>query len=35
MSLNIDQFAEAFCCYEFAVSYPHMTAEIKWNIPSH
>ena len=32
MSLNIDQIAEAFCSYRFAVTYPYMADEIKWNI---
>ena len=32
MSLNIDQIAEAFCNYRFAVTYPYMADEIKWSI---
>ena len=32
MSLNIDQIAEAFCNYRFAVTYPYMADEIKWNM---
>ena len=32
MSLNIDQIAEAFCSYRFAVTYPYMADEIKWSI---
>ena len=32
MSLDIDQIAEAFCSYRFAVTYPYMADEIKWNI---
>ena len=32
MSLNMDQIAEAFCRHRFAVTYPHMADEIKWNI---
>ena len=32
MSLNMDQIAEAFCSYRFAVTYPYMADEIKWNI---
>jgi SnoaL-like domain len=32
MSLNIDQIAEAFCGHKFAVTYPYMADEIKWNI---
>ena len=32
MSLNIDQIAEAFCSYRFAVTYPYMADEIKWGI---
>ena len=32
MSLDISQIAEAFCSYRFAVTYPNMADEIKWNI---
>ena len=32
MSLDIYQIAEAFCSYRFAVTYPYMADEIKWNI---
>ena len=32
MSLNIDQIAEAFCSYRFAMTYPYMADEIKWSI---
>ena len=32
MSLDIHQIAEAFCSYRFAVAYPYMADEIKWNI---
>jgi hypothetical protein len=32
MSLDMDQIAEAFCSYRFAVTYPYMADEIKWNI---
>ena len=32
MNLNIYQIAEAFCSYRFAVTYPYMADEIKWNI---
>jgi hypothetical protein len=32
MSLDRDQITEAFCSYRFAVTYPYMAAEIKWNI---
>ena len=32
MSLNIDQIAEAFCSYQFVVTYPYMADEITWNI---
>ena len=32
MNLSIDQIAEAFCSYRFAVTYPYMADEIKWNI---
>ena len=32
MSLIIDQIAEAFCSYRFAVTYPYMADEIKWSI---
>ena len=32
MSLDIHQIAEAFCSYRFAVTYPYMAGEIKWNI---
>ena len=32
MSLDIDQIAEAFCSYRFAVTYPYMADEIKWSI---
>ena len=32
MGLNIDQIAEAFCRHRFAVTYPYMADEIKWNI---
>jgi hypothetical protein len=28
----MDQIAEAFCSYRFAVTYPYMADEIKWNI---
>ena len=32
MSLDIDQIAEAFCSYRFAVTYPYLADEIKGNI---
>jgi len=32
MSLDIYQIAEAFSSYRFAVTYPYMADEIKWNI---
>jgi hypothetical protein len=32
MSFNISQITEAFCSYRFAVTYPYMVDEIKWNI---
>ena len=32
MSLDIYQIAEAFCSYRFAVTYPYLADEIKWNI---
>ena len=32
MSLDSYQIAEAFCSWRFAVTYPYMTDEIKWNI---
>ena len=32
MSLNIDQIAAAFCSYRFAMTYPYLANEIKWNI---
>ena len=32
MSLDTSQIAEAFCSYRFAVTYPYMADEIKWNI---
>ena len=32
MSFDISQIAEAFCSYRFAVTYPYMADEIKWNI---
>jgi hypothetical protein len=32
ISLDIYQIAEAFCSYRFAVTYPYMADEIKWNI---
>ena len=32
MSLVMDQIAEAFCSHRFAVTYPYMAGEIKWNI---
>ena len=32
MGLDIHQIAEAFCSYRFAVTYPYMADEIKWNI---
>ena len=32
MSLDNDQIAEAFCSHKFAVTYPYMADEIKWNI---
>ena len=32
MSLDIYQIAEAFCSYRFAVTYPYMAAELKWDI---
>ena len=32
MSLDIHQIAEAFCSYRFAVTYPYMADEIKWNL---
>jgi hypothetical protein len=32
MSLNIDQIAEAFCSWRFAMTYPYMADVIKWNI---
>ena len=32
MNLNMDQIAEAFCSYRFALTYPYMADEIKWNI---
>ena len=32
MSLNIYQIAEAFSSHRFAVTYPYMADEIKWNI---
>ena len=32
MSLDIHQIAEAFCSYRFAMTYPYMSDEIKWNI---
>lgn len=31
MSLDIYQIAEAFCSHKFAVTYPYMAGEIKWN----
>jgi hypothetical protein len=31
MSLDMDQIAEAFCSHRFAVTYPYMAEEIKWN----
>ena len=32
MSLDTYQIAEAFSSYRFAVTYPYMADEIKWNI---
>jgi ketosteroid isomerase-like protein len=32
MSLDIDQIAEAFCSHRFAMTYPYMADDIKWNI---
>jgi hypothetical protein len=32
MSLDIYQIAEAFSSYRFAVTYPYLADEIKWNI---
>ncbi len=32
MSLDIHQIAEAFSSHRFAVTYPYMADEIKWNI---
>ena len=32
MSLDIYQIAEAFSSHRFAVTYPYMADEIKWNI---
>src|SRR5215510_7462814 len=32
MSLDIDKIAEAFCSYQFAVTYPYIADEIKWNM---
>jgi hypothetical protein len=32
MSLDSYQIAEAFCSHRFAVTYPYMADEIKWNI---
>lgn len=32
MSLDIHEIAEAFCSHRFAVTYPYMADEIKWNI---
>lgn len=32
MSLDIYQFAAAFCSHRFAATYPYMADEIQWNI---
>jgi len=32
MSLGIDQIAEAFTSYRFAMTYPYMADEIKWSM---
>ena len=32
MSLDIDQIAEEFCRHRFAVTYPYLADEIKWNM---
>ncbi len=32
MSLDSYQIAEAFCSHRFAVTFPYMADEIKWNI---